>query len=69
MGRIDLLVPFLAFLYSTQIVDMDSKTVIRIDLPHKGPTVEWNKEDNNYREWLFRLLTLMLESCSAATSV
>ncbi|EFJ39825.1 copper amine oxidase [Volvox carteri f. nagariensis] len=30
------------------IVSMDSRTVVRIDLPYKGPTVEWNKENNNY---------------------
>lgn len=32
----------------TPIVDMSSKRVIRIDLPLKGPTIEWNKENNNY---------------------
>ncbi|KXZ45138.1 hypothetical protein GPECTOR_58g587 [Gonium pectorale] len=32
----------------TPIVSMDSRTVIRIDLPYKGPEVEWNKVNNNY---------------------
>ena len=36
----------------TPIVDLSSKRVIRIDLPLKGPSIKWNKEDNNYHTQL-----------------